>query len=160
MTPEQRIASLENLNLESEMGNAFIATCEDAVQMIKDRVQEFGVNAEGVNYRDYTKQYKRFKQGLVKHRPATKNKNNSNKYKGYTDFSFTNRMWTSVGIVSSTAEANEGKVVISAKGTNRDILGYNVDRFGQILDLSNVEIAELQEAYLQRITGAYKRAGL
>jgi hypothetical protein len=160
MTPEQRMASWGNLNLESEMGNAFIATCEDAVQMIKDRVQEFGVNAEGVNYRDYTKQYKRFKQGLVKHRPETKNKNNSNKYKGYTDFSFTNRMWTSVGIVSSTAEANEGKVVISAKGTNRDILGYNVDRFGQILDLSDIEIAELQDAYVQRINEVFTHAGL
>jgi hypothetical protein len=160
MTPEQRMASFDNLNLESEMGNALIATCEDAVQMIKDRVQEFGVNAEGVNYRDYTKQYKRFKQGLVKHRPETKNKNNSNKYKGYTDFSFTNRMWNSVSIVSSTAEANEGKVVISAKGTNRDILGYNVDRFGQILDLSNVEVAELQESYVQRINEVFTRAGL
>ncbi len=160
MTPEQRMASWGNLNLESEMGNALIATCEDAVQMIKDRVQEFGVNAEGVNYRDYTKQYKRFKQGLVKHRPETKNKNNSNKYKGYTDFSFTNRMWTSVGIVSSISEANEGKVTISAKGTNRDILGYNVDRFGQILDLSDVEVAELQEAYVQRINEVFTRAGL
>ena len=59
----------------------------DAIAMIKDRVIQTGYNAKGVQFSaimtntpkphiDYTKQYKRFKSGEVKHRAKTKNKKN------------------------------------------------------------------------------------
>jgi hypothetical protein len=149
MTPEERMASWDSLisNLKLEMGNALVATAEDAIGMIKERIQEFGVNAEGKGYQAYTPTYKKKKQI-------------AGKYKGFTDFSFTNRMWTSVSIINSVFGAEESKVTISAKGSNRDILGYNVDRFGQILDLSKIELGTLDEGYKERLKEVYKNAGL
>lgn len=149
MTPEERIASWDSLisNLKLEMGNALVATAEDAIGMIKERIQEFGVNAEGKGYQAYTPAYKKKKQI-------------AGKYKGFTDFSFTNRMWTSVSIINSVFGVEESKVTISAKGSNRDILGYNVDRFGQILDLSKIELGTLDEGYKERVKEVYKNAGL
>lgn len=149
MTPEERMATWNAFisNASTEMGNALIATSEDAIGIIKTRIQEFGVNASGTAYKAYTNAYKKRKQ-------------KAGKYQGYTDFSYTTRMWQSVSIVDSTFTKEQGKVVISAKGTNRDILGYNVNRFGEILDLSKAEIGTLQEGYGERVTNVYKAFGL
>jgi hypothetical protein len=162
-------ATQENLNnLISDLqggalGEALIACAETARGMIRERVQGFGVNAEGQYFKSYSAGYKKFKEGKVKHREKTENKNTTNKYQGFTDFSFTTRMWQDTQVVTSISEANNdvGIATISQLSKeNKDKMAWNTKSFGTILELSTVEIATLQDDYNNRILDIFARNGL
>lgn len=149
-------ATQENLNnLISDLqggalGEALIACAETARGMIRERVQGFGVNAQGSHFRDYSPGYKKSKQ-------------KAGKYQGFTDFSFTTRMWQDTQIVSSTSEANEavGVAKISQLSQeNKDKMAKNTKSFGPIMELSKEEIATLQDDYNNRILDIFARNGL
>lgn len=149
-------ATQENLNnLISDLqggalGEALIACAETARGMIRQRVQGFGVNAEGKHFRSYSESYKRQKQ-------------KAGKYQGFTDFSFTTRMWQDTQVVSSLSEANNdiGVAKISQLSQeNRDKMTSNTKNFGPILELSVEEIATLQDDYNNRVLDIFARNGL
>jgi hypothetical protein len=166
MTKEEYQTRFNNLLADlngSALGDALVATTNEAQLYIKTRIQETGINSEGQPYEAYTKQYKRFKNAEVKHRPGTKNKNNSSKYKGFTDFSFTNRMWMNTKVVSDVSEASSeiGKATISqTTDFDRNKMEWNTERFGDIMKLSKDEEKNVKQSYNERIAEIFTRNGL
>jgi hypothetical protein len=78
------------------------------------------------------------------------------------DFSYTNAMWGDISIISDTGEHDSGTVVIGAKRQEeKDKLTFNTERNlskggNEILDLSESEINELKEMFLQPILNVFK----
>lgn len=153
MTAEEYSKRFQNVISELQngaMGDILVATANEAQMMIKERIQERGIDANGARYKDYTEAYKKRKQ-------------KAGKYRGFTDFSFTTRMWQNVQLVSSTSEAGEdvGRATISAKSEeNRVKLQANTERFGGILELSEGEIDTLRQSYKDRIYNIWERNGI
>ena len=133
-------------DLMVQLANGVIAT-------IKARIQETGVDASGKPYKDYAPGYKEYKIA-------------AGKYKGFTDFSFTNRMWTSVQLVSSHGELFSGVARITATGvdmegiSNQEKLQKNTVKFGQILNISEQEKADLLSDYNAGILQIWRNNGL
>jgi hypothetical protein len=78
------------------------------------------------------------------------------------DFSYTNAMWGDISIISGASEHDGGTVVIGAKRQEeKDKLTYNTERNikkggREILDLSESEINELKEIFMQPILNVFK----
>jgi hypothetical protein len=69
-----------------------------------------------------------------------------------TNFSFKNDMWNDMGIISNASEHNSGYVTIGPREElQMKKLKGNVDRRGQILDLSDAEIRELNDRFGKKI---------
>jgi hypothetical protein len=71
---------------------------------------------------------------------------------GFVDFAFSNRMWRSIGIISSSSEQNYGTVIIGViPGGDSELskkkLEGNVKRRTSILKLSKGELAELTNEF-------------
>lgn len=78
------------------------------------------------------------------------------------DFSYTNAMWGDISIISSASEHDSGTVVLGAKRQEeKDKLTFNTERNikkggREILDLSESEINELKEMFMQPILNVFK----
>ncbi len=104
----------------------------NAMALIKNRIQNSGRNAEGGTFSpEYTEKYKKYKE-------------KKGKYKGFVDFSFTNRMWNNTQLKQVDAKS----VTIGAlSDENRRKMEYNVELRGTILDLTDQEIDKILKAY-------------
>lgn len=156
MTFEEYQIALQGVIDDLEGGvhaELMVSLANGAIFSIKRRIQESGINAKGGRYKDYTQEYKEYKTS-------------KGKYKGFTDFAFTNRMWTSVQLVSTQPELFSGVARITATGTdtegvsNRKKLEGNVNMFGQILDLSEQEKRDLLTDYDNGILQIFRNHGL
>ncbi|MEN6568981.1 MAG: hypothetical protein ABFC18_03110 [Rikenellaceae bacterium] len=79
----------------------------------------------------------------------------------FVDFTFTTDMWSNIGIVSDVAEANKGIVRISAKTEKeKKKLEGNTARRGNILELSDKELAEVSETFGMRLQQIIDKNGL
>ena len=78
------------------------------------------------------------------------------------DFSYTNAMWGDISIISGASEHDGGTVVLGAKRQEeKNKLTYNTERNlkkggKEILDLSESEINELKEMFMQPILNVFK----
>ena len=147
MTKEEynnRMTSLEN-SLRTEHIKIMQSLGENALGMIRRRILDTGKNAEGGSFTpDYTAKYKKYKQ-------------QTGKYKGFVDFSFTNRMWSNVQL----RQATQDSVTIGAVAQeNRDKMKHNQDKRGTILDLTENEINKLIEAYERDLVKMFHSKGL
>ena len=170
-----------------EHANLLIGLANTACTMIKQRIQKTGIDANGNKFRNYSEWYQIYK--------TEKGKN-----KGFTDFSFTTRMWTNIQLILD--KSTENVAIITAidkgsKGTNISVpvkahtrKGYsrngksipakkiaattksvyvpsnyeklekNTSAFGEILNLSKVEIEDLRFDYENGILDIRKKYGL
>jgi hypothetical protein len=106
MTPEEYNNKINNVINELQGGShadLLIQIANNANAMIKRRVQESGETPSGGKYRDYSKWYKEYKQA-------------TGKYKGYTDFSYTNRMWTNIQVVQERSDVTKAIISTRDKG--------------------------------------------
>lgn len=113
-------------DMENEQANLLVGVANTANAMIKMRIQQTGVDAKGNRFKDYSEWYKEYK--------TKKGKN-----KGYTDFSFTNRMWNNIQLVQSKSDENMavitaldkgqkgGNITVSVKAHKRTVKGKTVD---------------------------------
>jgi ABC-type uncharacterized transport system ATPase subunit len=125
-----------------------IGVASAALATIRNRVQERGLNPEGGRYRDYTEGYKQMKE-------------KAGKYKGYVDFSFTNRMWTNIKLISPQEELNSCVAVIKASSSEeQEKLNKNTASRGDILKLSEQERKRMAEIYDEGILHIWRRNGL
>ena len=126
-------------------GDVMVQVASDAIAMIKTRVQERGLNAEGSQFPEYSKSYREKKQ-------------KEGKYKGFVDFSFTNRMWSNIKIVSPKGELDMGVAVIKATTPfEQDKLNWNTKLKGDILTLSEQEKQKLIHLYEQGILNIWRK---
>jgi hypothetical protein len=175
MNSEQYLQSLKGVVQDIESGqhaNIMIQVASKALQMIHTRVVETGVNAKGQKYREYSDWYKEYKQ-------------KAGKFRGFTDFSFTTRMWTNIQIIKERCTATLAVISAKDKGTlgsrtqipvttkkgksyNRSVyvpsnyekLEKNSESFGLILDLSQEEIKELKKLYDDLLLEMWSKHGL
>lgn len=179
MTPEEVYDNLDQLmqNIAKLSGNILVGVGNVATSMIKERIQTTGTTAEGGRYRAYEDWYQKYK--------TAKGKN-----KGFTDFSFTNRMWNNIDVILDRSD--DKMVVITAKDkgqkgitetipvkaytrkgkkipastkqvykpSNYEKLEKNTKSFGEILNLSKQEIEVVAQEYDNGIKDIIQLSGL
>lgn len=126
-------------------GQVMVQVASNAIVLIKQRVQEKGLNPDGAKYPEYSKGYLKYKK-------------KEGKYRGFVDFSFTARMWDNIKLVSPKEELNEGIAVI--KGTTsfeQNKLNWNTEKKGEILALSEKEKEKLVRLYEQGILNMFRK---
>lgn len=84
---------------------------------------------------------------------------------GFVDFAFSNRMWRSIGIISSQTEQNYGTVIIGViPGGDSELskkkLGGNAKRRTSILKLSRGEVTDLTKEFDTEIEKILVKNGL
>jgi hypothetical protein len=116
-----------------------------AIEMVKERVQEKGLNPEGQKYSPYSKSYLEYKK-------------KEGKYRGFVDFSFSNQMWRSIKLVSPKDELELGIAVIKATTPlEKEKLSKNTARRGDILALNQDEKGKLVHIYEQGILNIFRK---
>lgn len=164
-------------DLPGAHANLLIGVANTAVAMIKRRIQTSGVDANGNKFRAYSEWY-------------TKYKTDKGKYKGFTDFSFTNRMWTNIQLIKDKSNDQQAIITAQDKGSkggnisvpvkahtrqgkkiaattksvyvpsNYEKLEKNTKAFGEILNLSKQEIEDLRSDYDNGILEIFRAHGL
>lgn len=126
-------------------GQVMVQIASNAISYIRTRVKEKGLNPEGVKYRDYSPSYKAYKS-------------KEGKYRGFVDFTFENRMWNNIKLVSAKDELDMGIAVVKAT-TEEDSekLSKNTASRGDILALSNEEKIKLTHQYEQGILDIFRK---
>lgn len=101
MTFEEYNSRMDKLiaDLPTAHANLLIGMANTANAMIKKRIQTSGIDAKGNKFKSYSDWYEKYK--------TEKGKN-----KGFTDFSFTNRMWNNIQLIKD--KSNEGIATITA----------------------------------------------
>lgn len=160
-----------------EHANLLIGIANGALATIKQRIQTSGVDSKGSKYHAYSKWYQAYK--------TEKGKN-----KGFTDFSFTNRMWTNIQLILAETTGNIAVITAMDKGskggnisvpvkahkrkgrdiaaTSRNIyvpsnyekLEKNTQSFGEILMLSKSEIEDMRKDYEEGLLDIHRKYGL
>lgn len=126
-------------------GQVMVQVASNAIALVKQRVQEKGLNPDGAKYPEYSKGY------LAK-------KKKEGKYRGFVDFSFTARMWNNIKLISPKNELDEGIAVIKAStGFEQDKLNWNTENKGEILALSEKEKQSLVRTYEQGILNMFRK---
>ncbi|HUU99328.1 MAG TPA: hypothetical protein VMW32_00055 [Bacteroidales bacterium] len=79
----------------------------------------------------------------------------------FVDFSFTNRMWNDIKLISNNGNHQRGIAIIGAKDTEeKKKLEGNTKRKGDILDLSTKEVDELKKTYNLSMLQVFRSNGL
>lgn len=95
--------------LESTFENHVVATGNDILQMVQDRIQSKGIGADGVAFKDYTQEYK-------------KRKAKEGKLKNVVDYTLTSRMWSDVQQrIKSVVSAGRKYTVIIGPSSNENV---------------------------------------
>lgn len=125
----------------------------DSKALIQQRIQEQGVDADGKEFRDYTKKYK-------------KKKEKAGKYRGVVDFTYTTDMWSSISIIESKILPDQVKVRIGGVDEPNRLKMQGL-AFGQpergikgrgyFLELANDELDLVREGVGERFTDDIKR---
>jgi hypothetical protein len=175
MTKEEYESSMDALvkDLPEDHLNLMVGVANEALRMIKNRIQKTGIDANGAKFRGYSEWYQKYK---------TKAGYN----KGFTDFSFTNRMWTNIQLIkekttpelaiitamdkgqkggyeSVVVKGSKNKKATSKKiyvPSNYEKLEKNTTAFGVILDLSTEEQQILVDEYDNGILQIFRDHGL
>ena len=126
-------------------GQVMVQIAGNAIAMIKQRVQEKGLNPAGNKYPAYNKSYQKMKE-------------KAGKYKGFVDFSLTNRMWGNIKTISPKDELDKGIAVIKATTEfEQNKLDWNTEKKGDILALSDDEKKKLVEYYEEGILDIWRK---
>jgi hypothetical protein len=179
MTSEEYVQRMDELinDLPAMHANLLIGIANGAIATIKQRIQTSGTDANGSKFKPYSDWYNKYK--------TEKGKN-----KGFTDFSFTNRMWTNIQLIKERSNDKIAVITAMDKGqsggsysvpvkahkrkdkaiaaTNKTVqapsnyekLEKNTKAFGTILDLSKSEIEDLKKDYDNGILEIFRAHGL
>lgn len=179
MTFEEYNQRMDQLvkDLPESHANLLIGIANTAAALIKRRIQTTGTDANGNKFRAYSDWYQKYK--------TEKGKN-----KGFTDFSFTNRMWTNIQLIKDKSNGTVAVITAQDKGSkggnvsvpvraherkgkkvaattknvyvpsNYEKLEKNTKSFGEILNLSKQEIEDLKEDYDKGILQIFRDHGL
>jgi hypothetical protein len=166
------------------VSDSIVVAGNDATSLIINRIRETGTDDKGKKFQpDYTPQYKRFKAGLtvkrIKRAEKQFNKKVSEgtlgqkksdvkladtvigirgKYKGYVDFSLTNRMLNNIGIIEKDVNKTKVKVDIAPRSEQEKVkLIRNIELRGEILRLSEKEFKAVGDSFYKRVETKLKQ---
>lgn len=161
-----------------------------ALTLLRKRVQEKGVNAQGEKYKPYSTKAMlvgcKSMNASVCNNFFGKDKNKNHEwvtidgrhlavlpggYKKFrelhgrqtdhVDFTFSRRMWNNIGLISNLSDHQRGIAIIGAKSDEeKKKLAGNTKRRGDILDLSPEEQEELKKRYNLNVLQVFKTNGL
>ena len=190
MTPNQLVNKYSNVIRDmSNQGEIMAQVGVTALTLIKKRVVEKGEDASGSKYKGYsTKALLVGNSSFIKGNVANSFfKNPDTKWvtvdktkhlgvlpggykqlrdmQGYktdhVDFTYSGRMWSDINVISTTGDHNKGIAMIGSKTEEgNDKLAGNTERRGDILDLSQKEIAEISQALNLNTIKIFKKNGL
>jgi hypothetical protein len=173
---EERMNQLV-MDLPEMHANLLVGVANTAAVLIKQRIQTTGTDANGNKFKSYSDWYQKYK--------TAKGKN-----KGFTDFSFTNRMWTNIQLIQEKSSDTIAVITAKDKGSagsniqvtvkgherkgkpiksfsknvyvpsNYEKLEKNTKKFGEILMLSKTEIEDLKSDYDNGILDIFRAHGL
>ena len=144
----QRLNGVINDLQSGAHGQIMVQIASEAIALVRQRVQERGLNPEGGTYREYSKGYLEYKK-------------KENKYRGFVDFTLTDRMWNNIKLVSPKDELDMGIAVIKATTTlESEKLSKNTKSRGEILGVSEEEKQKLVEHYEQGILNIWRKNNL
>lgn len=107
----------------------------DAKALIRNRIQEKGLNAEEQALDGYTPAYK-------------KKKEKAGKYRGFTDTTFTGDMWRKTEITSAEQRGDQYVVTVGGKDQfSENKLEWNSEHYGDLLEVSSKEEDALAQVY-------------
>jgi hypothetical protein len=163
----------------------------EAFTMIRKRVQESGTNAEGSKFPGYStrpmltncstmilsacskvagskEKRKELKWVTLKGNKLFELPGGYKQFRelhgrqtSHVDFSFTNKMWNDINVISSASDHAQGMAIIGAKEVQeKKKLEGNTARKGEILDLSQKEIDYLLGQYNLQVLKVFKDNGL
>jgi len=190
MTPDQLVNKYSSVIRDmSNQGEIMAKVGVSALTFIKQRVIEKGEDAKGSKYKGYsTKALLVGGKSFIQKSSADsffKNKEtkwvtiDKTKHLGvlpggykqlremqgrqtdHVDFSYSGRMWADVNVISTTGDHNKGISIIGSKTEEgNDKLAGNTEKRGDILDLSQKEIADISLAYSLNTIKIFKKNGL
>lgn len=142
MTIREYISRLKQsrANIAKERNNDALKIALDATTLVKLRIQQRGENADGQQYEGYTPDYGKLgrkEQGYQA---------------DYVDFTRTGRMWANT-LPKITAE-KDNSITVEIRARDAENEAKQQGQFkkrGNILELSESEVAILQETNKQRI---------
>jgi len=163
----------------------------EAFMLLRQRVQETGTNAEGSKFPAYStkpmltncstmilsacdkvagskEKRKELKWVTVKGHKLFTLPGGYKQYReihgrqtSFVDFSFTNKMWNDINVISSASDHSQGMAIIGAKeDKEKKKLAGNTARKGEILDLSPKEIEYLTNMFNLSVLNVFKENGL
>jgi hypothetical protein len=150
MKSEEAIKMMNKVQTETvdEFGVMMLQVASTANTMIKARITEKGLNAEGAKFPDYSPRYKKFREA-------------KGRQTSFVDFAFTGNMWSNVKVVSSDSEHKKGLARISTTTQDaEDKLSGNTEKKGTILDLNKEEINELSKQMEDALVEIWHKNGL
>jgi hypothetical protein len=161
-----------------------------ALTLLRARVQETGVDAKGAKYKPYStkamlvgckgmnasvcnsffgkQKNKELDWVTINGRHLAVMKGGYKQFRelhgrqtDHVDFSFSNRMWDNINVISKQSEHQQGTAIIGARSDEeRKKLEGNTKRRGDILDLSATEQEELKRIYNLDVLNVFRNNGL
>lgn len=111
----------------------------DAKALVRNRVQEKGLNAEEQELAGYSPEYQ-------------KRKKKAGKDVGFTNLTFTGDMWRKVDVVSAQQQGSKYEVLVGGKDQlSENKLEWNSARYGDVLDVSTKEEELMTQTYDEEI---------
>jgi hypothetical protein len=144
MTIEEYILKLDSAKqgVQSFPPEVLIGVAVNAITLIRRRVVEQGVNAEGRSFQDirpYRPDYQEYKA-------------KRGRYRGFVDFTLEGRMWPSTQLALDQAYVDRSSVTPNSitirplSEENREKLVKNTRKWGPILAISRDEANQLRKA--------------
>jgi len=158
----KKFDSLVN-TLEREIPRIIISQNVTAKSLVQNRIQETGKNKQGSQLGNYSNRPipafffigKGKKTTDAKLKKLAREKKNisyaefrrlDGKQNEHVDLTFTGKMWRGIGLTTSNTSGKKTSVKIGPKDGRTDkVAGYNRDRYGDFLDLSEDEIKQIEE---------------
>lgn len=170
--------------LSSVISDRVVVAGNDATALIISRIRETGKDDKGIPFQpDYTPQYKRKKAGLtvkkIKRAQSVFEKRLNDgtlgtkksdvkladtaigirgRYKGYVDFSLTNRMLNNIGIIEESETKTTVKIKVAPKADEeKKKFEGNIKRRGEILRMSKEELLSVSSAFYTGVENKLKQ---
>lgn len=155
MTIQELNAKFDNIlaDINGQAGQTvLVQTASDALALIRKRIQETGVNADGSAYKPYSKSYAKYRK-------------ERGRQIGFVDFTFSGRMLGNVslgqsGEIHAELESQNVAVIRPKSAEETEKLRKNVRMRGKILAVSKEEVKMLQEIYAEGIMNIMKKYGV
>lgn len=153
MTAEQFIEVLERVKaaIQDRREEIAIGIASDATALIAQRVQGQGLNAQGSTFGVYSPFTQQFKQDTNRTRAPFPNIN----------FTQTAEMWKSIKPIAISSNGEIQRIAIGTQDPTQEAkLRKNVNRFGEIIELSDQEIQMIRLTVFQRFRAIFSEFNL
>ncbi len=140
MSPDEFLEQWAALReeLTNNRSREVLLVAHESLALIRLRVQSSGIDADGQSFGFYSAQYE-------------KERERRNLRTDFIDLTATGGMWRELEITIEADEEEISTALVQGRTTRAiDLLEYNSDRYGDLLQLSDDEEDRITKAYFER----------